>query len=324
MASTGSDHWLKKHVEGVLFGLGLALIVFTIIPINLVVFTRWVGFQDWADYHLPVWLVTPFCGYGDSWWNNIADAVLLYCFLPSVLIVCPCLAIAMFVLRRKARLWGKTGFGAPVNAFLSLVGLFWLGTVIWAFGIGVLTPSAREKPVIYLYPQTDQRVNVKLKYPGTLLHTYPVYSSDGWNVLARPSGELVDLKTGRKYYCLFWEGQDAQRYDLSTGFVVAGPNTARFLEEKLVTLGLSDREADEFIIYWLPRMEKNRFNVIHFATAEYSEHVPLDVTPAPDTVIRFMMVFKASDSPVEIEPQVLPPVTRRGFTVVEWGGTELK
>ena len=178
--------------------------------------------------------------------------------------------------------------------------------------------------MIYLYPMTEQTVRVKLNYSGKLLRSYPAYPPDGWTVRAKPSGELVDLKTGRKHYCLFWEGRDSVQYPLNTGFVVEGRNTAAFLEEKLATLGLTEREADDFILYWLPRMESNRFNVIHFATAEYSERVPLDVTPPPDTVIRFLMVFRGCDSGIEIKPQALPPAARRGFTVVEWGGTEQK
>jgi hypothetical protein len=86
---------------------------------------------------------------------------------------------------------------------------------------------------------------------------------------------------------------------------------------------LSDREANEFIIYWLPRLEKNRFNMIHFATEEYNQRMPLEITPPPDTLIRVLMIFKAANGPFEIQPQELIPVVRRGFTVVEWGGTEL-
>jgi len=104
---------------------------------------------------------------------------------------------------------------------------------------------------------------------------------------------------------------------------VAGKDTATFLESTLATLGLSEREANEFIIYWLPRMEKNAFNLVCFPTWEYSRHARLDITPAPDTLIRVFMVFKPISKPFAIPAPKLEPVNRRGFTVVEWGGTEL-
>ena len=33
-------------------------------------------------------------------------------------------------------------------------------------------------------------------------------------------------------------------------------------------LGLNDREAEEFIVYWLPKLEENKYNLIRFETAE--------------------------------------------------------
>ena len=200
----------------------------------------------------------------------------------------------------------------------------WIGA--WVAIFLLLAPAlarAREKPVIYLYPEIEQAVNVKLSYDGDILHAYPDYSPDGWQVIAKPSGELINTQTGRSHYCLFWEGADSHGYGLKEGFVVAGKDTAVFLESTLATLGLSEREANEFIIYWLPRMEKNTFNVVYFPSEEYSQHARLQITPAPDTLIRVFMVFKPVAKTVDIRPPALKPITRRGFTVVEWGGTEL-
>ena len=116
------------------------------------------------------------------------------------------------------------------------------------------------KPVIYLYPGEETEVSVKLDFDGVLTSTYPAYGS-GWTVTARPDGTLTD-ETGREYYCLFWEGLTETEYDFSTGFCVAGEDTAAFLEDALARLGLTDKEAEEFIIYWLPRMEGNAYNLI--------------------------------------------------------------
>ena len=118
-----------------------------------------------------------------------------------------------------------------------------------------------EKPVIYLYPQIRQQVSVELKLNGELTSVYPEYS-DGWNVIAEPDGTLVDPISGREYYCLYWEGISNAEYDLSKGFVIAGEDTAEFLEDSLAKLGLTEKEANEFIIYWLPRMEGNNYNLI--------------------------------------------------------------
>lgn len=52
--------------------------------------------------------------------------------------------------------------------------------------------------------------------------------------------------------------------------------------------------------------------------------MPLLVTPSPDTLIRIMMEWKGLDNSIDVKEQVLTPVTRNGYTVVEWGGTEIK
>ena len=42
------------------------------------------------------------------------------------------------------------------------------------------------------------------------------------------------------------------------------------------------------------------------------------------TMIRVFMAYKATDDYVEMEPQELSAPERGGFTVIEWGGTEVK
>ena len=182
--------------------------------------------------------------------------------------------------------------------------------------------SYSAKPVIYLYPTEETEVSVALDFDGTLTSTYPAYG-DGWTVTARPDGTLTD-ETGREYYCLFWEGLTETRYDFSAGFCVAGEDTAAFLEDALAQLGLTDREADEFIIYWLPKMEGNAYNLISFQEEAYTDSAVLTIDPAPDSLLRVFMAWRGLDKPVEVEPQELTAVERSGFTAVEWGGAEIK
>ena len=200
--------------------------------------------------------------------------------------------------------------------FMCLLCLFLLATLLSG-----CQNNYSEKPVIYLYPEKEMEVTVKLDFDGTLTSTYPAYG-DGWTVTARPDGTLTDEK-GREYYCLFWEGESNTAYDFSTGYCVAGEDTAVFLERALAQLGLTEREANEFIIYWLPRMEGNAYDLISFQGAAYTDSAELTIDPAPDTVIRVFMAWKGLDQPEKITPQELTAVERNGFAVVEWGGAEV-
>ena len=183
-------------------------------------------------------------------------------------------------------------------------------------------PGVAYKPVIYLYPEEETEVSVKLEVNGGLTCTYPAYQ-DGWQVTAAPDGTLTDAK-GQTYNYLYWEGITETQWDFSRGFCVKGEDTAAFLEEALEKLGLNRREANEFIVYWLPLMEENPYNIIAFQTDVYENGARLEVSPTPDTVIRVFMAWQASDVAVEIPGQELTTPKREGFTLIEWGGTEVE
>ena len=183
-------------------------------------------------------------------------------------------------------------------------------------------PNACYKPVIYLYPEVETEVSAKLNLDGKLTCTYPAYNA-GWQVTAAPDGTLTDAK-GQTYNYLYWEGETNAQWDMTEGFCIKGEDTAAFLEDALEKLGLNRKEANEFIVYWLPLMEQNPYNIISFQTDIYTDAAELQIDPAPDTMIRAFMAWKAADSFVELPEQELTAPERSGFTVVEWGGTEIK
>ena len=201
----------------------------------------------------------------------------------------------------------------------------WMASILFVFLlVGCRAAEAADaKPVIYLYPEFAQEIEVKLDYAGELTCTYPAYK-DGWRVVAYPDGRLVDRATGNEYSYLFWEGISHTEYDLSRGYVIAGEDTAEFLEATLAELGLNRTEANEFIVYWLPRMQGNPYNLISFQHERYTDAAKLTITPEPDSVLRVFMAYQALDEKIEVEEPVIEPFERNGFTVVEWGGAEIK
>ena len=87
---------------------------------------------------------------------------------------------------------------------------------------------------------------------------------------------------------------------------------------------MTPKEYNEFIVYWYPIMMNNKYNLVHFAWEKYTEHAPLEIIPKPDSMLRVFMLIKALDEKIEIKPQVLEKFKRKGFSVIEWGGSELK
>ena len=101
-------------------------------------------------------------------------------------------------------------------------------------------------------------------------------------------------------------------------------DTAAVLEDSLAQLGLTRKEANEFIVYWLPQMEQSPYNLIAFQQEAYTEAAKLTVIPTPDSILRVFMAWKPLEEPIDIPTQTLPTFERHGFTVVEWGGAEIR
>ena len=183
------------------------------------------------------------------------------------------------------------------------------------------------KPVIYLYPEQETKVNVQLTFNGTLTSTYPTLPPEGWTVTAQPDGTLTD-EEGRSYRYLFWEGVADVDWKQDSGFLVKAEDAHEFLEESLTQLGLNELEQNDFITYWLPKLEKNGESFVTFAAKQYTDNAVLTVTPQPDSVLRVqMLISKVDDSNraafQKLPEQELPRFEREGFVLVEWGGTDL-
>ena len=60
-----------------------------------------------------------------------------------------------------------------------------------------------------------------------------------------------------------------------------------------------------------------------FQTQKFFDNLELNVNPNPDTIIRIFISIKKLETPINVKPQKLVSNERRGFTVIEWGGTKL-
>ncbi|MDD3284423.1 MAG: hypothetical protein PHZ07_02410 [Patescibacteria group bacterium] len=176
------------------------------------------------------------------------------------------------------------------------------------------------KPVIYLYPTKTTNVSVKVAPTGGFTITEPDYNN-GWYVRATKDSELYNYSDKTVYPYLFWEGHGMNYERPKTGFVVAKANVEQFLKDKLSQFGLIEKEYNEFIEFWLPKMEEKNYYFITFVPQEqFDKLAPLSIEPKPDTIIRVFMDFEGLDNYVNIAPQTIKNTVRRGFTVVEWGG----
>ena len=180
-----------------------------------------------------------------------------------------------------------------------------------------------KKPVIYLYPQENMDISVQLNIKNSEFTTiYPKFNGKNtWNVRAKPNGDI--LINDRTYPYLFWEAVSYNPQETNEGFIVTKENAEEFLEEKLQILGLNEKEKTDFITFWLPKLLSNKLSLCSFQTKKFFENYELNVTPKPDSMIRVFLTIKKLDAPINIKEQKLVSVERKGFTVIEWGGSDL-
>ncbi len=175
-------------------------------------------------------------------------------------------------------------------------------------------PFVRE-PVVYLYPTADGPVNVRLRINGQLIEDEPAYH-DGWNVYVTTDGRI----DGRYDY-LIYEAKLNEIELPAAGWVVKHDGLKGWFDTELIRLGLNEKEKEQFESYWLKRLPKSEYYEIRLLGNQYlEENMGLIVSPQPTTMIRLDFYFKPLEKKVTLEEPAITTPTRKGFTVVEWGG----
>ena len=190
-----------------------------------------------------------------------------------------------------------------------------------------------DKPVVYLYSDKEVDVSIQLKTKGEMNFSYPEYNL-GWECVVTDSGIKTIGEKGKTYPYLFWEAsqkglffQDFQGEIY--GDVVKKENIVAYLESELDRMGLNNEEMTDFITFWAPRMLKYEDVLVQFVVDEGYEKLisDMDVSPTPDAVRRVYMLFSELENPEVYKitpPKHINEFERKGLTVVEWGGSEIR
>lgn len=204
-----------------------------------------------------------------------------------------------------------------------------IATAIWGtfimvnYGHADFALSEAETSV-YLYPEEKTDVTVELAKDPKV--SYPYYQG-WWFVSAEKDGRLKEAGQEREYGQLFsaasWN--DVQFSKNEAEYCVKKEQYAEFLESKLKEFGLTEKEANDFIIRWLPRMDKYPCCDIRFVTgADIPQTEDLIVSPEPDTVMRLWMLWAGTSEVHDTAMGGILPTARKGFTVVECTGIEFQ
>jgi hypothetical protein len=180
-------------------------------------------------------------------------------------------------------------------------------------------PSVSQalKPNIYIYPQETAELEVCLVFPhgGSVTTAVPDYD-DGWHIVVEPSGTI-----NGQYDYLFYESVQPDYSQHTAGWVVAVEQLEDFFRNNMAQTGFIQREIDDFIEYWIPRLSGYPYYAIYPQyNDDLNEMIRLEFSTPPQNLIRLIYSIRGleTDSLMLPEP-VIPPFARDGFTVAEWG-----
>jgi len=192
-----------------------------------------------------------------------------------------------------------------------------------------------RKPNLYLYPPQTTEVSVRLEFGESCALTYsdPHYG-DGWNVTVEPDGSLSDSRgylvgevdgeevifDAPRYGYLFYEADVPVEWQHEWGWLVESADLHGFFEGNLRAYGFNEREIEDFLDYWIPRLNAGYYAVFPQLAADIEPLIGLDVDPEPASVLR--LYYHLVADPLfggELAPPEIVPFERTGFAVVEWG-----
>lgn len=218
---------------------------------------------------------------------------------------------------------------------------------LYAIFISPVFMNSTRKPAIYLYPEKTAVITVKLDKSIKYKNVIPKYK-DGWLVEAEPNGFLRDLQPKytkcdklpykefgfeyskqsceiNKYPYIYWDGVQTKKPlpKKDKGFIVKKDDIEEFLKSKADELKFNDVEKTEFVRYWTKiAKEKSwkQLKIYFLQNEEVNDYLPVYVNPKPDSIYRIQIVMQKANHNEKIEKQILIPIERKGFTLVEWGG----
>ncbi len=173
-----------------------------------------------------------------------------------------------------------------------------------------------KKPALYLYPEKEMKIDVRLGPKGRIVKTIPVYPGK-WSVTVEPGGRI-----GRRYRYLFYEAALSNPIaQPEEGWCVPKNRLRPWMDSYLVRLGLNRQEAKDFKAYWMKNLPASKFWIIRIIRPEVVEdQLGLHIKPAPQSLLRIILYFSPSGTMVKLAEPETPAFERKGFTAVEWGG----
>ncbi len=173
------------------------------------------------------------------------------------------------------------------------------------------------KPNIYIYPEENIQLKVTVDFPlgGEIVNSIPSYN-EVWKISVDTSGMIND-----EYTYLFYESRQPDIWQNKEGWTVEAGELKLFFRENMKAYGFEGGEIEDFIEYWIPKLNVYKYYSIYPQTIDLIEDViRLNFSKEPDFFLRLFYLVEGSDIIQDsiTEPEI-KTFTRKGYFVTEWG-----
>ncbi|MDD2635493.1 MAG: hypothetical protein PHW82_08345 [Bacteroidales bacterium] len=173
------------------------------------------------------------------------------------------------------------------------------------------------KPNIYIYPKEQIQLSVIIDFPmgGKIIASIPDYGT-GWNVIVDTTG-LID----NTYSYLFYESTQPDIWQKKYGWIIKTEDLVPFFRENMAQYGFNGKEIDDFVEYWIPRLDDFAFYSILPQTKALIEGViSLQFSMQPDNLLRLFYVVEGYNQlPEDLSEPNIESFDRDGYFITEWG-----
>lgn len=174
-----------------------------------------------------------------------------------------------------------------------------------------------EKPNIYIYPDHNIDLTVKIIFPagGSVTKSDPQYNN-GWNVRVSKDGKIDS-----SYDCLFYESRMPDLTQNEYGWIVKKEELKNFFSTNLAESNFKENEIYDFISYWIPRLKDYNYYAIYPQYTSTMEKMSiLDFSIMPAHVFRLNYVIRGlNNKNINIKTPEIQKANRNGYNSVEWG-----
>jgi hypothetical protein len=173
------------------------------------------------------------------------------------------------------------------------------------------------KPNIYIYPGEQIDLSIKLNFPvgGKIVTSIPEYGT-GWNVTVDTSGLINNT-----YSFLFYESKQPDVWQRNYGWIIQADKLESFFRQNMTDYGFNGREIDDFIEYWIPRLNDYSLYSIYPQTKNIiDDAIELNFSNQPENILRLFYVIKGNNQfQDKLTIPTIDSFKREGYFVTEWG-----